>query len=120
MNDRIKTLTSVTALVLLGFAVVPDANAGTVPATRGTSEPIQACVAEIRKHADYSDASRVVHTVSALDQRNLVEMEITVETSIYLKSDDGVARAYTVSCLTGTLGDLVKFRIDEQEQTRVG
>lgn len=114
MNKRIKTISSVTALVLLGLTVVPVANAGTVPATRGTAEPIQACVAEIRKHADYDNAFRVVHTVAALDQKNLIEMEIRIETSVYLNSDDGVARKYTASCVTGIMGDLVEFDIDER------
>ena len=111
MNGRIKTFSSAAAMVLLGFAIVPDAGAGSVPATRGTSEPIQACVAEIGNHADYGDASRVVHLVAALDQRNLVEMEITVETSVYMKNDV-VAREYTASCVTGSLGKLLKFHID--------
>jgi hypothetical protein len=111
MNDRIKTLGSATVLALLGLAIVPEAGAGSVPATRGTSAPIQACVAEIGKYADYGGASRVVHAVAALDQRNLVEMEIKVETSVYTK-DGAVAREYTASCVTGSLGKLLKFHID--------
>jgi len=112
MNDRIKTISSVTFLALLGSAICSDAIAGSVPITRGTDKPIQTCVAEIGKHADYINASRVVHRISTLDQRNLIEMEMTVETSVYLSSDDDVAREYTASCVTGTMGDLLEFRID--------
>ena len=112
MNDRIKTISAIAMLACLGFALTPDANAGSVSIKRGTSKPIQTCVAEIGKHADYVNASRVVHRISELDQRNLIEMEITVETSVYLKDGDGVAREYTASCVTGTMGELVKFHID--------
>lgn len=112
MNDRFKAISSVTLLFLLGLSVCPDATASSVPAKRGTSEQIQTCVAEIAKHANYDNASRVVHWVAALDQRSLVEMEIRVETSVYLNSGDGVAREYTASCVTGTMGNLVKFHID--------
>ena len=118
MNNRIKTISSATLLFLLSLAAVPDASAGFVPATRGTSVPIQTCVAEMGKHLDYGDASRVVHWIAKFDQRNLVEMVITIETSVYLKGDDGATRAYTSSCVTGTMGDLVDFRIDVKEEVR--
>ena len=120
MNNRIKTISSATLLFLLGFAAVPDANAGFVPATRGTSEQIQTCVAEMRKHLDYGDATRVVHWIDELDQRNLVEMEITIRTSVYPASDDGVAKTYTASCVTGTMGDLVDFRMNADDEVRHG
>jgi hypothetical protein len=67
MKNRIKTISAATALFTLAFTAVPDANAGFVPATRGTSDQIQACVAEMGKHLDYGDATRVVHWISDLD-----------------------------------------------------
>jgi len=112
MNDRTKTISAITIVAVLGFALMPDANAGSVSIERGTGEPIQSCVAEIGKHADYVKASRVVHRISALNQRNLIEMEITVETSVYLNSGDAAVRQYTASCVTDPMGALVKFHID--------
>jgi len=112
MNHLTKTISSVTFLSLLGLAICPDAIAGSVPISRGTDKPIETCVAEIRKHADYVNASRVVHQISKLDQHNFIEMEMTVDTVVYLKSDDGVAREYTATCVTGIMGDLLEFRID--------
>lgn len=112
MNDRIKIISSITMLVILGLAVAPNADAGTVSAQRGTSLPIQTCIAEIRRNVDYGNASRVVHRVTSLDQKNLVELEIRIETSVYLKSDDNVATEYTASCMTRALGNVVKFKID--------
>jgi hypothetical protein len=119
MKYRIKTITAVTALVALGFAAVPDANAGFVPATRGTSDQIQACVAEMGKHLDYGDAARVVHWISDLDQRNLVEMEFKITTSVYLDDSEEAATTYSASCVTGTMGDLVRFRLDDRKVVRL-
>ena len=116
MNNRIKTLSFAILVFLLSFAAVPDASAGFVPATRGTSVPIQNCVAEMGKHLDYGDASRVVHWIADMDQRNLVELVIKIQTSVYLKGDDGATRAYTASCVTGTMGDLIDFRFDAKEE----
>jgi hypothetical protein len=110
MNDRIRIFSSITMLVILGFAVAPNADAGTVSAQRGTSLPIQTCIAEIGKKVDYGNALRVVHTVTSLDQKNLVELEIQIETSVYLKSDDDVATEYTASCMTGALGKVISIR----------
>jgi len=110
MNDRIKIFSSITMLVILGLAVVPDADAATVSAQRGTSLPIQTCIAEIGKNVDYGNASRVVHWVASLDQKNLVELEIRIQTSVYLTSDDDVASEYTASCVTGALGEILSFR----------
>lgn len=120
MNNRIKTISAATLLFLLSFAAVPDASAGFVPATRGTSVPIQNCVAEMGKHLDYGDASRVVHWIAELDQRNLVEMVITIRTSVYLNDDDVAAATYEASCVTGTMGDLVKFRLDAKGKVLLG
>jgi hypothetical protein len=118
MNNRIKTISSAALLFLLGVAATQEASAGFVPATRGTEVPIQTCVAEMGKHLDYGDASRVVHWIADMDQRNLVELVIKIQTSVYLKSDDGATRAYTASCVTGTMGDLVDFRLDVKEEVR--
>ena len=118
MNDRIKIISSITMLVILGLAVVPNADAATVSAQRGTSLPIQACIAEIGRNVDYGNASRVVHWVASLDQKNLVELEIRIQTLVYLTSDDDVATEYTASCITGALGDVVKFEIDATTSPR--
>ena len=111
MNDRIKTISAITMLAILGLAVAPNADAASVSAERGTKLPIQTCIAEIGKNVDYGNASRVVHTVTSLDQKNLVELEIRIETSVYLKGDDDIATEYTTSCMTSALGKVVSIRV---------
>ncbi len=111
MSNRFKSISSLTILVLLGLSVVSIAEADTARSKRLTNEQIQVCVAEIGRHADYGNAARVVHQVVGLDQRNLEEMEIVVETSVFLKNEGDLAREYRASCITGAVRDLVRFRI---------
>ena len=113
MNTRINSTTSLVTLALLISTVVGDANAGSVRNERHTSKQIQACVSEIARHADYDNAYRVVHSVDAIKQRNLIETEIRIETSVYLRNGDRVAREYSVFCVIGTMGDLVKLRVEK-------
>jgi hypothetical protein len=40
----------------------------------------------------------------------VVELEIQIETSVYLKSDDDIATEYTASCITGALGKVISIR----------
>lgn len=112
MNDRRKLTTSLATVALLGLAVASDANADSDQYQRGTGKQIEACVSEIARHADYDDASRVIHLVTALEQRNLVEMEVRVETSVYLADDAAQSRAYSISCVADTMGGLVEFRFN--------
>jgi hypothetical protein len=107
-----KIAASLTLLVLLGLSVVSNANAVSDRKMRRTSEQIQTCVSEIGRHADYDNAVRVVHWVAAMEQRNLEGLEMKVETSVYLRSDGDVIREYRASCVTGTMGKIVKFRIE--------
>ena len=46
-----------------------------------SQEGIEACVAEINRQADYSDATRVVHNVD-VDKRRPVGHELTIETLV--------------------------------------
>ena len=112
MNNRIKATLSLTVLVLLGVTIATDAAASPDGIPARTTAQIQSCVSEIGKHADYADASRVIHWVATLDQRNLVEMEIRIETAVYLGSDRSASRSYASSCVTDIMGDIVRFRID--------
>ena len=76
------------------------------------NEQIRTCVSAIGERADYSDADRVVHTVTRLRQRNYAELEIRVDTSVYGPED---VREYAASCVTHTLGDIVRLRVHPVE-----
>jgi hypothetical protein len=108
MNTGSKTAISLSIAALLGLSLTCNVNAAQTHGKARTDKQIQACVAEIGLHADYDQASRVVHRVESLEQRNLVEMKIGIETTVFLK-DDGSEREYRASCVTDTMGNLVKF-----------
>ena len=112
MTGQARSIFSLTSVVLLGLTLASDANAETPWGQQRTDEQIQTCVAEIGKHANYSNASRVIHRVTELDQRNLIELVIRVETSVYGLDDAAVVTEYSASCTTETMGDLVNFRIN--------
>ena len=112
MKPRFKSMTSLTTVALLGLSLTGVANAESARMQQVTDVQVEACVAEIGLHADYGNAKRVVHRIAVLEQRNLEELEIGVETSVYLESDEAVTRTYSASCVTGTMGNLVSFRID--------
>ena len=112
MTGQAKSILSLTSVVLLGVTLTCDASAETAWGQQRTDEQIQTCVAEIGKHANYNNASRVIHRVTELDQKNLIELVIRVETSVYGLDDAAVITEYSASCTTETMGDLVNFRIN--------
>ena len=112
MKLRTRTLTSLTTLAVFGLTVASGAAAASSRYEHRADEQIQACVVEVGKYADYRDASRVLHRVATLNQKNLIELEIRIETSIFSATDDMLVREYAVSCVTDTMGDVVKFRIN--------
>jgi hypothetical protein len=115
MNDRGKTLLSLSTLALFGISMTCDAYAGTDRSERRTMEQVRSCVFEIAKHANYSDASRAIHWVDKLTQKNLAELEIRIETTIYAADGELVSRKYRTSCVVAGMRNLVDFRIDPVE-----
>lgn len=112
MNDRGKTLVSLSTLALLGVTIACDAYAGTNRGERRTIEQVRSCVSEIAKHADYNDASRAIHWVDRFAQKNLAELEIRIETTVYAADGELVSRKYRTSCVVVGMRNLVDFRID--------
>ena len=112
MNHQSKSVVFLAIFVLLGLSVVSDADASSNRSQFIEEEQLQACVSEIRQHANCDDASRVVHRISRLDQRNFWEMEIRVTTSVYGNDESSAIREHAVSCITVTTGDVLRFRIN--------
>ncbi len=115
MTNQGKTTLSLSVLALLGLAMTCDAYADTNREQHRTIRQVNSCVAEIAKHANYDDASRALHVVERLKQKNLVLLQIRIETSVYVADGEGPARKYKTSCRVARSGNLVDFRIDEME-----
>lgn len=111
MNRNFKALTSLTVLACLSLAATCSAAATESSGASRTKLQIDACVAEISRRADYSGASRVVHFIEKLAQKNLAELEITAVTSVYTGDRGRPVREYTAVCITGTDGEIVSFRL---------
>lgn len=117
MFERGKTLgtwASLAMLVSLGLTLTCDAHAESDRTIKRTNSHIKACIAEISKEANYSNAARVVHVVDRLNQKNLVELDIGVTTSV-LNEDDVAVRTYRTACTTGHFADVVKLHVAKTE-----
>ena len=115
MTNQGKSTLSLSMLALLGLTITCDAYADSNRDQRRMIKQVRSCVAEIAKHANYGDASRAFHLVERLKQKNLVELEIRIETSVYVADGEPATRKYETSCLVAGLGNLIDFRIDAIE-----
>lgn len=113
MMTRPKNLVSVITLVSFALTFVCDDSLASDRSRRTDAADIRACIFEINKKADYTDASRVMHWVVGLKQKNIAELEVRIETSVYKDRDAEPVKEYKTSCVTGALGGLVRFRMSE-------
>jgi len=108
MNTQ-ATLATVAAITVLGLSM--QASAATVDEIKYDSE-VKSCVAEIRGHVNYDDASRVRHDV-VLVKRKLVGYVMRIDTSIYTESADDATREYATYCVVNGNHKPMKFEISE-------
>ena len=113
---KTKTFASLAALVLLGYSVTSVAHDSQGRDELRTQSEAESCVAEIAKRADYDGAKRVVHRVTELRQKNLIEVELTIDTSIYQDEISGATRGYETSCVVAQLGKVVEVRMASVEK----
>ena len=117
MMTAIKPITSLTIVALFVLALICDTSVAADRDMKRADKDIRTCISEVSKNANYADASRVVHWIIELDQRNLTEFEIRIETSVYHDENAEMPDEYRASCVTGELGKLVSFRIDRRERS---
>jgi hypothetical protein len=111
MSMSWKSLLSLSLVLLLGLTLSCDASATQSRDKSRTKGQIEACLNEIGRHADYTDAARVVHWIASLEQKNLVELRIVIDTTVVLTAT-ARTRDYRASCVTDSMGGVVDFRID--------
>ena len=108
MTKRNKLMTSglaaLSLFVLGGQASASDAIA--------FNSEIQSCVDAVGVHANYSDASRVQHTVVKAE-RAFLGYALTIDTAVFAASDDVAIRSYATYCVANGRNKPLKFRISE-------
>lgn len=98
--------------VALGIAGMGSAMAApllTVPVAEGS---IEACVAEIGRHANYADATSVRHDVE-VEPRRSIGHKLRIATTILDESGGEAIRAYSTVCTVTPEAVPSKFRIRE-------
>ena len=79
------------------FASLSTATASPWIDKPGSQSVVDACVAEINRQADYSNASRVVHNID-VDKRRPVGHELTIETLVLDADGAATLRTYATEC----------------------
>lgn len=99
----------ITVFGVLGLAA--QTNATTFDEIKYDSE-VKSCVAEIRNHVSYADASRVRHDVTLVKPK-LVGYVMKIDTSIYTEAAGAPEREYATYCVVNGNHKPLKFEIKE-------
>jgi hypothetical protein len=102
------------AAAMLGLAAsAGPSSAATVDEISYASE-VNTCIAEIRDHLDYRDASRVRHDV-VIVKRRLVGYAIRIDTRIFPELGEQAVREYATFCIANGDHKPLKFEISETD-----
>ncbi len=107
-----KTSKFAALVIVLGVAGMSSATAGPFLEAPVADESVEACVAEIRRHADYADAGSVLHNVEVESYR-VVGHKLRIATTILDDVNGEAIRAYSTVCAVTPREVPSKFRIRE-------
>ena len=108
---------SALALAVAFIGSTPALSHDLAKGARNMNHEIGMCVAEVGKQADYNEARRVVHKVVDIEQKNLAEQRIRIETLVYTADGDAWSREYASNCVTRGALKVVSFEIAETSAT---
>lgn len=109
MINRSKAAISLTLIGL--FVMAGMVNASSVVDT-GLEDEVNACIAEVREHLNYSDATRVSHYVIAIERRT-VGYTMSIDTSVFGKAEGEAIRNYATTCVVNGNHKPLQFEISE-------
>ena len=95
MLNRSKIAVSLTIAGL--YALAAPAHAETVEES-GVADEVNACVAAVREHVDYRDATRIRHDVTAIERRT-VGYTLKISTAVFGDAENEAIRAYAATCV---------------------
>jgi hypothetical protein len=73
---------------------------------------VNSCVEAVGQHANYDDATRVMHAVTDVKERT-VGYKLTIETSLYNEGSESAIREYATSCVVNGNNAPLQFSISE-------
>ncbi len=111
MSNLKHIVTSTVAAI--GLFVVAHAAGATDLAGLGLEHEVNACVAEVRDHANFEDAIRVRHDIVAIERRT-VGYRMNITTSVYSDAAAEAIRAYATTCVVNGNNKPMKFSISEK------
>ena len=103
----------VLAIGALGAVSAPVEAHDPRDAQSGVDREIEMCVAAVGKRANYDGAKRVLHLVMEINQKNIAEQEIRIDTLVYASDSEFTSRQYASVCVTRGPLKVVTFRIEE-------
>ena len=71
---------------------------------------VNSCIAAVREHLDYADATRVRHDIKAIERRT-VGYTLKIDTSLYGEAEEQAIRAYATTCVVNGANQPLKFTI---------
>lgn len=107
MFNRKKAVVSIALAGLYVFA--SPAGAATV-AESGVEHEVNSCVAAVREHLDYADATKVRHDITAIERRT-VGYTLKISTSVFGEAEGQAIRAYATTCIVNGKNRPLKFTI---------
>jgi len=110
MMNRYNAVTS--SLAVIGLFIFANPASAADFASIGLQSEVNACVAEVRDHADYGDAVRVRHDIVAIERRT-VGYTMKISTSVYGEAEGDAIRAYATTCVVNGNNKPLKFSISE-------
>ena len=118
INSMISIKSAALAIAASMIGSTPGLADGPTEVARHMDREIGMCVAEVGKRANYDDARRVVHKIIDIEQKNLAEQRISIETLVYTTDNDAWTREYASRCVTRGALKVVSFDISETETAK--
>ena len=101
------------SFAVIGLLVFADTASAKDLEDLGLEHEVNACVAEVRDHANFEDAVRVRHDIVAIERRT-VGYTMNITTSVYSDAADDAIRAYATTCVVNGNNKPMKFSISEK------
>ena len=111
-----RTLTAIvlaSTLAVLGLTFVGYSASAADFADIGLEHEVNACVAEVRDHADLTDAVRLRHDIVAIERR-IVGYTLNISTSVYGAAEADAIRAYAATCVVNGNNKPLQFTINQK------